>query len=384
MPSLRAYAKQSYREAMSSPSLSVGGSILNRYIFFMNRIFLLLSIISILVLSSLSAEAISLPSWNSETKMNILYILKDSSKVNFFAVKYDSTDKFIRVCFIDENISVVSSSKNKKFKTLKEIFLETEDAKQISTAKSEIEKIFNNKIKFDRYILFDEKFLNKVVNIFSKEKDLQDNINLLKISYSSDDRYTADIASVKILDNLYNNINRWNMIDLLKSFYKKDFTLKTNFNLKEILFAYPKILNENKIFKYADVPVITKKNSLRIDSTGVEKIVSFFSDNGCKYDNSALRIEILNTTTKSRMAIKAANKLRENEFDVFDWGSNSNRYAFTIIFDFVDNYEKAVEIKKILNCGEIIFKPEERDFTDISVQLGEDCFIYDKLDRNDN
>ena len=111
-----------------------------------------------------------------------------------------------------------------------------------------------------------------------------------------------------------------------------------------------------------------------------EKINNFLSDNN-KYNDEKLRIEVLNTTGKSRLAIKAANKLRQNNFDVFDWGANSKKYLFSIIFDFVDNYNNCAKIKEILNCGEIIFRPEERDYTDISVQLGDDCIIYDKLDR---
>lgn len=332
-------------------------------------------------MSSVCIEAVSLPHWNKYKEMNILYILETSERVNFFAVRYNSFDKFIKVCLIDENISVVSSSKNKKLKPLKDIFFETEYDKRIPVAKTEIEKIFNNKIKFDRYILFDDKFLNKLVTIFSDKKNLRENTEMLSIIYSDNDRYNADIASIKILNGIYGNINRWNIISLLKSFYNKDFVLRTNFGLKDLLLSYASILNENKTFKYADVPVINKRNTLRVDTVGVEKIINFLLYDKYNYDNEKLRIEILNTTGKSRLAIKAADKLRENGFDVFDWGSGTRKYNFTVIFDFADNYGNAAEIKKILNCGEVIFKPEEREYTDISVQLGNDCVIYDKLDR---
>lgn len=342
-------------------------------------------VLFVFIFLSVPVMAGMLPSFNTQKEMNILYILKTPDRVNFFAVRYDSFDKFIKVCFIDENISVpFSSSKNKKLKSLKDIFFEIEDAKRISIAKTEIEKIFNNNIKFDYYIFFDDKFLNKVVTIFSKEKNLQKNTEMLSVIYSGSDRYNADLAAIKILNGIYGNINRWNIISLLKSFYKKDFVLRTNFRLKDLLLSYASILDENKTFKYADVPVITKRDVLRVDSVGVAKIIDFFLNDKYKYDNENLRIEILNTTNKSRLAIKAVNKLRENGFDVFDWGAGSKKYNFTIIFDFADNYGKAAEIKKILNCGEIVFKPEERDYTDISVQLGEDCNIYDKLDRNGN
>ena len=333
------------------------------------------------MLSVIPAVSGMLPSWNKQKEMNILYILKTPDRVNFFVVRYDSFDKFIKVCFVDENISVLSSSKNKKLKSLKDIFAETEEAKRISVVKNEIEKIFNNKIKFDYYILFDDKFLNKIVTIFSKDKNLHENTEMLKVIYSDMNRYNADLASIKIFNGIYDNINRWNIISLLKSFYKKDFVLKTNFALKDLLLSYSSILNENKTIKYADVPVITKRKTLRADVSGVEKIIDFLLYDNGKYDNENLRIEILNTTGKQRLAVKAVNKLREHGFDVFDWGSASGKYNFTIIFDFAGNYGKAAEIKEILNCGEVVFRPEERNYTDISVQLGDDCIIYDKLDR---
>ena len=89
----------------------------------------------------------------------------------------------------------------------------------------------------------------------------------------------------------------------------------------------------------------------------------------------------MNTTKKSRLAIKAVDKIRDNDFDVMDWGSSSKQYEFTTIFDFVNNYEKIKEIKEVLDCGEIIFRPKESSLMDVSVLLGQDCTIYDKLDR---
>ncbi|MBQ3835247.1 MAG: LytR C-terminal domain-containing protein [Elusimicrobia bacterium] len=345
----------------------------------MKKIFLLLTVSTLIVFATVSADAFSLP-WNIRKDMNILFVLKYSDKINFFAVRYSPSANSIKICFVDENIFVQSASKKKKMKPLKETFFETEENKQISVAKTEIERIFNGKMKFDSYVLFDDMFLKTLINIFSSQKDLHKNKNMLNILYSDEDRYNANVALIKIFESIYTNIDRWKIISLLKSFYKKDFVLETNFTLKDVLISYSSILEENKVLKYADIPVINKRNVLRADSLGVEKINNFLSDNN-KYNDEKLRIEVLNTTGKSRLAIKAANKLRQNNFDVFDWGANSKKYLFSIIFDFVDNYNNCAKIKEILNCGEIIFRPEERDYTDISVQLGDDCIIYDKLDR---
>ena len=110
------------------------------------------------------------------------------------------------------------------------------------------------------------------------------------------------------------------------------------------------------------------------------KIIDFF-DNDYSSSGNYLKVEVLNTTNKSRLAIKAVDKIRENDFDVMDWGSSSKKYEFTTIFDFVNDYEKIKEIKDVLGCGEIIFRPKENSLMNVSVLLGQDCTIYDKLDR---
>ena len=150
--------------------------------------------------------------------------------------------------------------------------------------------------------------------------------------------------------------------------------------MKDLFILYSYFLNEDKIIKFADIPTLNKRKRLEIDEDNMPKIIDFFENN--EYNGKEeLRAEVLNATNKSRLAIKAVDKIRENDFDVVDWGSSSKKYEFTTIIDLVNNYKKIKEIKEILNCGEIIFRPQERPLTDVSVFLGQDCSIYDKLDR---
>ena len=321
----------------------------------------------------------------SQKDMKVLICLTDSSNasdkhVNFFAVKHSSSEKFMKICFIDENISVYQNQKQNK--TLKNVFFETKSAERPAVIKNKIENIFNNGITFDYYVFFDNKFLQKVISIFSKVEDLENNKEILKIAGSYDaERYTRNMALLKLLKYIYSNITRTNIINMLKSFYNRDFYFTTDFRLRDFLLSYSKILHENKNFKFADVPVINKQNILKPDYDGITKILNFFSQKLYEKDKENLKIEVLNASEKNRLAIKAANKLRENGFDVFEWGTSAKKYDFTIILDYIGTYENSEKIKNILNCGEIIFKPEDREYTEISVFLGKDCNIYDKLDR---
>ena len=206
-------------------------------------------------------------------------------------------------------------------------------------------------------------------------------MRLLDVSLNNEtDRNTNIVAKIKVLNYLYNNFNRFTFIKLIKELYNKNIDIKTNFDLKDLFILYSYFLNEDKIIKFADIPTLNKRKRLEIDEDNMPKIIDFFENN--EYNGKEeLRAEVLNATNKSRLAIKAVDKIRENDFDVVDWGSSSKKYEFTTIIDLVNNYKKIKEIKEILNCGEIIFRPQERPLTDVSVFLGQDCSIYDKLDR---
>ena len=194
------------------------------------------------------------------------------------------------------------------------------------------------------------------------------------------DRDTRMVAWIKTFNYIYNHFNRFSFIKLIKDLYNKNIVINTNFELKDLFLLYSYFLNEDKVIKYADFPTVNKRKRTEIDEDSRTKIVDFFENDYLKSDKY-LRVEVLNTTNKSRLAIKAVDKIRENDFDVVDWGSSSKKYEFTTVFDFVNDYEKIKDIKNVLGCGEIIFRPKVGSLIDVSVLLGQDCSIYDKLDR---
>lgn len=351
------------------------------------KIFLFIIILFIIVTICFFMTSKILKNIDFRKDINILFVFKDCSnndnknvKIKFLISKYSNYDKYIKMIFVDENVTIIQ--KKKKSKTLKEMIVETEDKQQIDFAKKEIEKLFDNKLEFDFYISFDYENMEKLVEIFSKKKDFEYNKTLLNKCFNSDiDRDNRIIFSIKILNYMYSNSGIFSLLNLLKCLYDKSFILQTNLKTKEFLLLYLKMFKCDKVIKYADIPTVYRRNRTEIDINSMPKIINFFDKDEFTKEKNDLKIEILNSTNKSRLAIKAANKLRENNFDVVDWGSSLKKCDFTIIFDLVNSFENITEIKRILNCGEIIFRPADRPLTDVSVLLGQDCNIYDKLDR---
>jgi hypothetical protein len=281
--------------------------------------------------------------------------------------------------FIDENITILY--KDIKAKILKDMILAVDTEKRTEFIKSEAEKFFDNKLNIDYSVTLNKESFKNIIKVFSKQEDLNNNLNLFDICLQSDnDRDTKMVAFIKIVNYIYNNFNRFSFIKLVKDFYHKNIVIKSNFEFKDLFLLYSYFLNENKTIKYADIPTLNRRKRIEIDENNRTKIIDFYDRDDFTGENY-LRVEVLNATSKIRLAIKAVDKIREKDFDVVDWGSSSKKYEFTTIFDLVNNYDKIKEIKDVLNCGEIIFRPKERPLTDVSVFLGQDCNIYDKLDR---
>ena len=314
--------------------------------------------------------------------INVVFIIKnDSNKENIkfklFIIKYSLLDKYIKIFFIDENITILQ--KIIKSKTLNEMILAVKEDKQIDFTKSEIEKILDNKLKIDYYVLLDTKNLKTIIEIFSKEKDIEKNLMLMDNCLNENtDRIKALSSSMKLINYIKTNINIFSYIKFIKNLKNNNIFLKTNFSLKDIFFLY-RYLNGGRTIRYADIPTLHKRNRTEVDEDNKGKFINFLNNNN--EQNNKLKIQIFNATNKSRLALKAVDKLRENNFDVIEWKNSKHKCDLTIIFDLVDNYEQMKKIKNVLGCGEIIFVSNNLLLIDTTIFLGQDCKIYDKLDR---
>lgn len=343
-------------------------------------LFVIIALLGVLIYFSATSKIVK--DFKDGKNINILFVLDDvenNGNIKFLVAKYNSLNEYIKVVFIDENVTILY--KTKKARILKDMILEVEPEKRTEFIESETKKLFDDKLNIDYSVTLNKESFKNIIKVFSKKEDLNDNLKLFDICLQADnERDTNMVAFIKIANYIYNNFNRFSFIKLVKNFHSGNISVKSNFEFKDLFLLYSYFLNEDKTIKYADIPTLSRRKRIEIDENNRTKVIDFY-DNDKFVNDNYLRVEVLNATNKTRLAIKAVDKIRENDFDVVDWGSSSKKHEFTTIFDLVNNYEKIKEIKDVLNCGEIIFRPKERPLTDVSVFLGQDCNIYDKLDR---
>jgi len=88
-----------------------------------------------------------------------------------------------------------------------------------------------------------------------------------------------------------------------------------------------------------------------------------------------LRIEVWNASSKGKLAEKVTWILRNQGFDVVNYGSYATRQKRTLIKDLTGDLRSAQRIASIIACGEVVTRYDDKRYVDISVTLGEDCNI---------
>ena len=111
----------------------------------LKKILLLLILILLVILIFISANSKIVKDFKNGKNINILFILDDieqNENIKFFVAKYNSLNEYIKVVFIDEDITILY--KTKKARILKDMILEVKPEKQIEFIKLETEKLFGN------------------------------------------------------------------------------------------------------------------------------------------------------------------------------------------------------------------------------------------------
>jgi len=88
-----------------------------------------------------------------------------------------------------------------------------------------------------------------------------------------------------------------------------------------------------------------------------------------------VRVEVWNASGRPGLAEKISWVLRQDGYDVTDWGNYSTIQKKTVIKDLTDNLRAAQKISEIIQCGEVIERYDNKRFADISIEVGEDCVI---------
>ena len=251
---------------------------------------------------------------------------------------------------------------------------------KIEFIKGEIGKIFTDSFKIDKYINLDISHFNTFTNLFETDLSLSEFKDNL---FYNEDYLIEMIYNIKFIKNIINKMNMVTFFKIVKLLKENKGFVKTdiqpiNISSLKIYFALKRI----KDICFIDISTVEKRKRTEINEDLVIKMRELFSyENYYRENKENVRLKVLNASKKQRMAIKAVDKLRNNSFDVFEWGSYDKTYEYTIIVDLFGDMGIPAKIVDILKCGEVLHRFENKPFEDVTVILGKDCTIYDKLDR---
>ncbi|MCL2485457.1 MAG: LytR C-terminal domain-containing protein [Endomicrobia bacterium] len=151
--------------------------------------------------------------------------------------------------------------------------------------------------------------------------------------------------------------------------------------------AYKNLLLYNKKHKprilFCDLPAKYTKRRAEPDKQNISDFLKnvYNRETNTEFSDKVIITEVRNASGKPRMAEKAAWVLRDSKFDVREWGNSSLRYDKTLIKDYKGNFAEALKAKEALRCGKILISYNGQNYYNMSVFIGKDCEIYDKLDK---
>lgn len=324
--------------------------------------------------------------------VNVLFIAEGTENLcdgSLSAVlfQYDCKNKNLKILFVDDAITVLR--KKKKSKTLNEMFYERQENSRCDFIKREIESLFDDRIKIDYCVFTNTEDLYSFVKLFDDKKmaDLFGN-DYFTMAVTGENYNASVIYKIKIIKYVLKNLNRKTAVNIARFAINGPGSLKTDFKLQDIPFLYARITDIDVFaVRFADIATVFRRNRIEINRDELPKTVGFFAQDAdvsfSEKGENPVKVEVLNGSEKKRMAMKAVDLLRKKGFDIYDWGTSYQTYKFTAVFDLTGNFKASSDVTGILGCGEIVFKPETKPFADITVFLGKDCTIYDKLDKID-
>ena len=302
----------------------------------------------------------------------------EEHKILYLALlRYFPNINKLNILFINDNITIIQ--KKIKSRTLNDSYYLQKENK-IEFIKGEIGKIFTSSLIIDKYISLDVTDLNNFINIFNENLSLDEYKNNL---FDDEDYLVKIICNIKFIKNIINKMNVRTFLKIIKVLENSGDIVKTDIhsidiNPLKIYFALKRI----KDICFIDIPTIEKRKRIEINENFIDQTQKMFLDEKVYSKNDEnIRLKVLNASKKPRMAIKAVDELRNNSFDIFEWGSYNKYYDYTMIVNLTDNVLISQKVLDVLKCGEILYRFDKKPFEDITVILGGDCNIYDKIDR---
>lgn len=190
-------------------------------------------------------------------------------------------------------------------------------------------------------------------------------------------------------------LNRLELAEaLLETFRQNTFAsirgIRKNYNLLDTNISKLAFANMIMYFRiydagiiYFDLPVKYAHSRVEPDKDNISDLLYtvYYPLSDTEMKNLEGFIDVRNASGKPRMAEKAAWKLRENKFDVLEWGNFKTSYDKTVIKNYKGGYGAVKKIVSVLGCGKVINSYNGKSALHACVFIGKDCEIYDKFDK---
>ncbi|MFC1501183.1 LCP family protein [Elusimicrobiota bacterium] len=135
-----------------------------------------------------------------------------------------------------------------------------------------------------------------------------------------------------------------------------------------------------KNIRLTQIPGYDKGRNINIDIKSTIELLDkiFLYNKSASFQGPKVRVEVWNASGEDGLAQKVTWMLRENGYDVVEWGNFSVIQNKTLVKDLSGDLRTAQELADFLNCGEIITRFDSNRFADVSIILGKDCDINTK------
>jgi hypothetical protein len=293
-----------------------------------------------------------------------------------FYVKYERKTKLIKILSV--NTDTVVFRKKAKARSLKYSFFDT--AKNdlnlaLTNFYHDVFEMTNNSFTPDFYVTASYESLAK----FFK------NDEFLKKLISTDEFENRDLQCVNQLE-----LAQWVLDTFRKNAFSNIKNIRKNYALLDTSISKLSFANMILYFKFSkagilffDLPAKYTKSRVEPDRDNVIDMLYtvYYPSANTEVTKRGGIVEVKNASGKPRMAEKAAWKLRENKIDVLEWSNFKTRYDKTLIKSYKGSYADALKAVEALGCGTILISYNNRTYYEMSVFVGGDCEIYDKLDK---
>lgn len=301
-------------------------------------------------------------------------------RLDAFLITYERETDLLKVLYV--NSDAVVFRKKARARSFKYSFFE-QSQKDINLAFTnfyeDLFEMLENNVQPDFYINMSYETFFK---IFNRNKE----IKKLSLNTEFENRDIDCLHKHELFEAIIRSLNKQGIanINRMIKYYNK---VDTNLSKKSILSLLLHFRINTNTLMFCDMPVKYTKTRVEPDKANIVSFIRevYNRETILKYDTtSKVLAEVFNASRKPRMAEKATWLLRENRIDVIDWKNYDIAYDKTIIKDNKGFFADAIKIKEALKTGKIIVSYNSKTYCDISVFVGKDCEIYDKLDKKNN